>query len=307
MALRCVISTTDVARQLGPNIFDPGTRSPEQIVATNGATVAWRRPLANMFPSPGYSTDTGWDFDRIPAVGLFVGSVGGPSVSATANQSVDDLSRAATAGFRMSDGTTIWRNPGTQYVCGVLPCPGMTQTSSGNSAYRPPTLGLRLRMTGTSTLASSPGAKPSLSPGAKVVVEGFDLATGRTTWSVDAGADVGLAQGLVPPQLGQEVVILPGAGGGPASLDLTTGSRAPLSPGVTAWCQTTTTYTGAPYDNGTGGTGTDYGGAPAEFPCNSAGQPVPVPSQVPSFVGPSLGGVVAWSESTQVTASRAGA
>lgn len=118
-----LISTTDVARQLGPDIFDPGTRSPEQLVAVNGATVAWRRPLASVFPLPGSSSDTGWDFDRVPALGLFVGSVGGPPVTATAGRIVSDLSKVATAGFRISDGTTIWRNPGSQYVCGIVHAP----------------------------------------------------------------------------------------------------------------------------------------------------------------------------------------
>lgn len=138
-----------------------------------------------------------------------------------------------------------------------------------------------------------------------MIVEGFDLATGRTTWATDAGADASLVQGLVPPQLGPEVVILPGAGGGLASLDLTNGSRAALPAGVTAWCQTTTTYTGASCDTGSGGTSTEYQGVPGEFSCDATAQPMPSPSQVPGFVGPLLEGVIAWSGNNQVTAARA--
>src|SRR5262249_37039034 len=80
--------------------------------------------LASVFPAPGLSTDNGWDFDRVPAAGLFVGSVAGPPVSSTGSSATIDLSRVMTAGFRISDGTAVWRDAGTLYACGWLPCPG---------------------------------------------------------------------------------------------------------------------------------------------------------------------------------------
>jgi hypothetical protein len=294
---------TRIAREVGPDLFDPGARSPEQLVATNGPSVIWRRPLATVFAGTGYSTDNGWSFDRIPAIGLFVGSVGGPPLNASATQMSRDLSRIISAGFRISDGTITWTNAGSLYVCGPIRCPGQTQTAGGVSPYHPPTLGLRLRMTGTTTFSQG---KAALDPGAKVVLEGFDLSTGVTTWSFDAGADTTLARGISPPRIASDTVILPNAVGDPTVVDLTTGRQSALAPATTAWCRTATNYAGPPHDAGNGRTSTDYVGNPALFPCNAAGQPMPVPSQLAAFVAPASGGVMAWSETTRVEAVPAG-
>jgi hypothetical protein len=51
-----------------------------------------------------------------------------------------------------------------------------------------PGTGLRLRATGTANVTVS-SVTVSLAPGADVVVEGFDLATGTTLWSCNAGSD----------------------------------------------------------------------------------------------------------------------
>jgi hypothetical protein len=73
-------------------------------------------------------------------------------------------------------------------------------------------MGLQLRVTGmaTSTLSDT---TPKLSPGADVVIEGFDLATGKTLRSYDAGADADILVGS-PPILGSEVVAMHTASGG---------------------------------------------------------------------------------------------
>jgi outer membrane protein assembly factor BamB len=44
------ISTTDVSRQLGPDLYDPGSRRPEQLLAIDGSTVVWHHPLSSVFP-----------------------------------------------------------------------------------------------------------------------------------------------------------------------------------------------------------------------------------------------------------------
>jgi hypothetical protein len=136
------ITQSGGARSIGPDLYDPGVRSPEAMVAVSGDSVAWDKPLASAF-SQGDSTDWGWSFIRVPAAGLFVGSVGGPPVSTTATTGIIDLARDGTAGFRISDGSVAWQDPGTWFACGQLPCPGQ---GLGDGI---PTMGLRLRATGT--------------------------------------------------------------------------------------------------------------------------------------------------------------
>jgi hypothetical protein len=281
-------------------LYDPGTRAPTELVATDGGSVAWRKPLSTIFPESGYSTDNGWNFDRIPAAGLFVGTVFGTPESTSPSGNVVDLSKVATAGFRIANGSVVWRNEGSAYDCGPLPCDGTNQPL-GLSAYKPPIIGLRLRMTGTAT--SSTIGQQTLTQGADIKLERFNLATGQTMWSVDAGANAALGGGNSPPLLGAEVVVLLGAGGKLDAIDLTTGDRSRIPAGSVAFCQMSTTYTGPAYRTGPGTTGDTYVGAAAEFPCSPNGTAVPVPSRLPGFVGPSLGGLVAFSEADAVVAA----
>jgi hypothetical protein len=304
------ISPDSSGRDLGPDLYDPGDRSPEMLLATSGSAVAWQRPLSGIFTDTGLSTDNGWNFDRVAQVGLFVGSVQGPAVSSTSTQDVENLASTMTAGFRIADGAEVWKDSGTSYVCSILPCPGGAQ---GNPAvpYTPPTLGLRLRMTGTATSTEPPGGSgapptPVLSPGSKVVLEGFNLASGRTTWSFDAGADAALVQLSVPPQVALETVVLPDPSGKPTEVDLTTGAQKPAPPGTTGWCSAITSYKeNVPYQAGNGTTISDYTGDFATFACDAYGHPVAAPATIPTFVGAVLGGLVARSEANRVAAAPA--
>lgn len=197
-----------------------------------------------MFPSPRASTDYGFNFDRIPTAGLFVGSVGVKPASAIPKVSaVSDLSQYMTAGFRISNGTVAWRDPGTEYACNIpLPCP-----ATDGPGYQPPAEGLRLRLTGTLTVTAAFPPAPKISPGGNVVVEGFNLATGKTLWSYDAGADASLADNQAPPLLGAHVVALPAPGGGMTAVNLATGTRRPVSPATSAWCKSPVTYQAQPH------------------------------------------------------------
>jgi hypothetical protein len=271
------------------------------LLAVSGASVAWTRTLASVFPAPGLSTDNGWDFDRVPAAGLFVGSVAGPPVSSTGSSATIDLSRVMTAGFRISDGTAVWRDAGTVYACGLLPCPG----AGDGLSYRAPTIGLRLRATGTGSVNLS-SLTLSLSPDADMVVEGFDLATGKTLWSYNAGSDGHLLYQR-PPLLGTHVVVLPAPGGGKVALDLATGAHKPVpprSPGGVDWCGSTITYkTQVGYPSSNGKLTYKRVGQEAIKPCKASGASAAIPQTVPGFVGTVVGGLTVWSESSEVAAA----
>lgn len=271
-----------LARSLSEDLLDPGTRNPDMLVALSGTSVAWTRTLASVFPYPGMSSDNGWAFDRIPAAGLFVGSV---ADSAT-NPGVPPF---MTAGFRISDGTTVWRDANSLYACGQpLPCPGGNRIFEAGLAYRPPTEGLRLR----------------LSAGPDVAIEGFDLATGKTTWSYDAGTDDSLFD-QAPPLIGPYEVSVPTPAGGSVALDLTTGATSPIGADALLWCQEPSTYTmKVGYPNSEGRLVTAHNGQPTIRPCtSSASFDVPPPATVPSFVGTVVDGLTVWGEPSEVIAA----
>lgn len=300
-----VISQSPGGRSLGPDLFDPGTRDPEMLLAVSGPSVAWTRTLASVFSSPGLSSDNGWDFNLVPAAGLFVGSVSGAPVSTTGSSETIDLSQSMTAGFRISDGTAVWRDPGTLFACGQpLPCPGGLPMTEQGLPYRAPTTGLRLRATGTATVSQST-LTPSLSPGADVVVEGFDLATGKTQWSYNAGAD-GPLLSQTPPLLGTNMVALPAPAGGMVALNLATGTHSSVPAGAAGWCEAPVTYTtqvGYPSQNGNGSAGYERVGQEAIRPCQASGASIAAPATVPGFVGTDVDGLTAWSESSEVSAA----
>src|SRR3954453_17596432 len=116
--LRSIIALGDSPRDVGDNLFDPGERDPERLVATGPNGVLWSRPLAAAF-GRGFSTDDGWNFSRYDALGLFVGSAGSRARS-RGKRDVYDLAKAWTVGLRIADGHREWRRPGW-FECDILP------------------------------------------------------------------------------------------------------------------------------------------------------------------------------------------
>jgi hypothetical protein len=291
------ISDMGGGREIGPDLYDPGVRAPEAMVAVSGDAVAWDNPLASVFPQE--STDWGWNFIRVPAAGLFVGSVGATPLSITATKAVLNIAGGATAGFRISDGSAAWQDPGTWFECGELPCPGQ---GLGDGI---PTMGLRLRTTGTATHELSSGTM-TLSPGASVTIEGFDLATGKTTWSYDAGPDVALLDGVLPPVIGSEAVALPARSSGSevVALNLATGKQAPVSPTAAGWCASSVQYkTQVPYPKAGGGTQYERDAFSGFEPCDASGDLLSFPAKVPSFAGITADGLTVTSDSFELAAT----
>jgi outer membrane protein assembly factor BamB len=284
-------------RSIAPDLYDLGTRKPEMFAATNKGKVVWQQPLASVFTLAGASTDNGWNFDRVPGIGLFVGSVMGAPVSSTATSAVFDLSKTMTAGVRTADGSAAWRDFGTQYACSDLPCPGTMQGSEGTTNYESPAQGLRLRLRGI--VKASKRGSPSFS-NFNVTVEGFALRSGKTLWSYDAGPDRDLLESTSLPELAENTIVLANRDKVLTALNLATGSRNPVPGGAIAWCQAPTRYT-TNVPDGKNPT-TSYQGDNALFPCRASGKGIATPKQVPRFVGPVLSGVVAWSEADKVVA-----
>jgi outer membrane protein assembly factor BamB len=197
-------------RELGPNLFDAGGRSPEHLVATRGTSILWTKRLSTIFAAGWASSDNGWNFERNDRLGLFVGSVGPRLLSHSGSRCTLDLSTMKTVAFAIRDGAVAWRRPGF-FACGAaVACPGDPQ--HGFDAPIAPaaaaaSVGVRLVLTGLFT--GNGTSHPVLSPNARAVLQGFDPATGRTRWSFDAGRDPGLLTNEAPPpQVAHDAVVL---------------------------------------------------------------------------------------------------
>ena len=308
--LHSPLVSSGVGRELAPGLFDPGLRGQEGLVALDGARVAWSQPLASVFTMPGLSANNGWNFDRLPRIGMYVGSEFGSASTKIGTHTVYTLSDTMTAGFRISNGASVWRNAGTYYVCSELPCPGAdTATSDGSGAgdSHGPTLGLRLRMTGALLAGTATLNEPKAASRVDVIVEGFNLATGHTAWSFDAGSDTGLAaQTQLPPRLTDTTIALPNPAGQPTEVDLSNGAEHSAAAGATGWCKTFTTYhVTAAARTSNGAPIASYVGQYALSPCDLRSHPAATPTRVPTFVGPTDAGLIAWSEPNKVVGAPA--
>jgi hypothetical protein len=304
-----LLSTTLLAagafgREIGEGLFDPSQRNPELLLAIRGSMVTWKEPLAKIFTLPGASTDWGWNFDRVRRVGLFVGSPGWRPVHTTGTHVVSDLSHSMTAGIRISDGSAVWRDRGTSYVCGLLPWSGTGRASFSspeNAASGGTKIGVRLRESGTISVRRGT-AFPDRVRNAHVSVEGFDPASGRTLWTFDAGRDLGLITfRRLPPQLGATTVVLHGKKGLTA-IDLAGGTWHAVAPTVPGWCSEPMLY-----KLRFGGRSSLYVGQFALFACSANGKRLARPSRAPGFIGAIAArtdALIVWSSRNGVSAAR---
>jgi PQQ-like domain len=299
-----LLSTEGGGREVGVGLFDPGERKPEVLLAIAGRRVSWRKPLTQIFTVPGLSTDWGWNFDRLNGAGLFVGTPGSAGTSLGGGRFRFQLGRSMTAGFGILDGAVAWRDRGSFYACGFLPCLG-----GGRSGYSSPRdadspgskVGLLQRSSGIVTTRDSP--TPSLSADARTTLEGIDPKQGRKLWSFDAGHNVGLIlQTLLPPQTGDHTIVLRDPRRHLVELDLATGARHRLTAPVRAWCRVLVTYKNTvPYN----GEVVDHIGQYGLHPCNDKGKRLATPSSAPAFlgeVGARTGNLIVWSDTNALVA-----
>lgn len=178
-------------RELARGLFETGTRSPETLVGTRGAVKLWSRPHSEVFSGGSVSSDHGSDIDRMPGLGLFGGSISGAPLEHDVTGRKIDLASSTTVGFGIEDGRPVWSEPGTRCRCGLLSCPHSHVPGTDTPAEV--TQGVRVRARGSAIFPAS--GEPRLEPGASVTLEGFDLATGKTIWSFDAGPSLRLVAG----------------------------------------------------------------------------------------------------------------
>jgi putative pyrroloquinoline-quinone binding quinoprotein len=290
-------------RELTPDLFDPGQRDPEQLLAVRKGNLAWRHRLSAIFTLPHATSDGGWDFDRLGRLDLFVGSVfTRPKLKG--NKSIFHLNPSMTAGFSTATGRVKWRAPG-YYACGQpLPCAGRSQAGySSPASLGSATVGLRLVAKGT-LVGTRGSVKPEVSRNASVTIQGFNPLTGKTAWSFKAGRDLPLiTQQKTLPQVGPTVLVLK-TRSGYVALDLRTGRTRHLAASSHAWCRKTIVYHLAHTEYYGGGRGL-YAGQQGLYPCKLSTRRAAPPAKLPSLVrliGASTGGMTAWTDAGAVHA-----
>ena len=202
----------------GGGLFDLGDRPGNTLaLLRDDGQVSWRTPVSAAFP-PGFTTDRGWNWHLFGKEHVFVGSVGGPVIFDGPTTITRDLATTSvSAALSESDGRVLWRDEGSFFHCygvtGDLP--------------------VRCRWRGT---VSTDEAVVTSFRDTDVTIEGFDVETGKTTWSVAVGGETSLIAGEAqPPIAGPSQVVL-NAPTGPIVLDLTTGKVSPPGAGATFWC-----------------------------------------------------------------------
>ena len=299
------VTAPDGARELAPTLYGSEQRNPELLIATNGAKVAWQRPLDEIFTLRGATTDQGWNFDRLRHDKMYVGSVGAAPARTPAGKPAMDLARTATVGLRMSDGRLAWSDRGSYYLCNQLPCAGAPDPAVSDQAAATSAgarVGLRLRGTGL-VRWSRRTLEPVVAANARGALEGFDPANGKTLWSFDVTKtpDLLAMQPVAAAARGQ--ISVTDAKGRAVLLDLETGKTHALEAGASLACTAQTQYrTKVAYRTQVGNTHRHLG-QPAVFPCTAGGTRAagPPPGTTTVTVGGSR--LASWSDSTGVYAA----
>jgi hypothetical protein len=299
-------------RGIGTGLFSSRQRHPESLVGVVDATITWRRRLDKIFPLPAVSTDHGWNIAQLQRSGLFVGSVGSGPSRKTADRVTYDLARTMTAGFRVRTGAVVWRDPGSSYMCFLLPCRGESlKAYSTDGEQDDLDVGVRLRQTGTiSGRLSASDPKIIVSRNARVIIEGFAPASGRTLWRFDAGRALSLITLQVPLVLtGRNTVVLENGAGRLVALNLGSGARHPIAASAPGWCRKPIIYTQrVPTETG-GLVATKYIGHGTMSPCTANLRSRRVPAHVPAVVaavGTRAGGLAIWSTAGGIWAAPIG-
>lgn len=205
-----------------PSLLDLGDRPGNTLGWLRDGTIRWRIPVSAAFP-PGFSSDNGWTWREFADARVIVGSVYGPPLARTPKIVADLASGSATAGISVATGEVLWSDSGSSLQCNL-----------GKGSFP-----VRCRWRG---IVTTPPGGPSSFENLDVTIEGFEPATGRTTWSVPMGPAHALADFRMQRVVaGMSKAVLTGPNG-PIVLDYATGSVTAPSAGASFWCMSRIDY-----------------------------------------------------------------
>lgn len=216
------------SRFLGHDLLDLSGRNPETLAGFSAGKVRWTAELSRFF-SPGHSSDYGWHFEFYRSNGVDVGTVGHDADARDANATIVDLGKAQTVGFDAASGWPAWQVDATDFTCDDKVA---LERKMGDNLSE--TWPVRCRYRGTARYDAATGA--ATYAGLDVRVEGFDVATGKVTWSVPLGS----AQRFMADDTGTTKVgdteVLAQAATGPVIIDVAHGSTRRPAKGEVFWC-----------------------------------------------------------------------
>ncbi len=161
-------------RSIGPeglqSVQDPDR--PETLTRTKDSRTVWSTPLTNIFDD-GYSTNGGWEFHVLPKQNMLIGSVGAYDPDQPFRGDINLGTALKMAGIDLATGARRWlQSGGVDYQC--IPQAAVVEAGA--------LVNVRCRW-GAGTVAHRVGDKLTLRT-ASLSVEGFNPATGATTWTV---------------------------------------------------------------------------------------------------------------------------
>lgn len=259
----------------------------EYLARVDGAEVLWQTPVAEAF-GRGWSTNGGWSWVHYREEGLFVGSIGqypegglDPDVEVMEMDLAVDMIVALDA----ATGAVVWSEQGAGVGCSFYLALPVALAGGDDVAPAP----IRCRSTGTASVSMEDD--PTFE-NVDVTLEGFDVATGETTWSVRAGNLPELVfEGGVSAVVDEGSVAFP-IDGVPHAVDLRDGSTRPAPDNLTLGCASELVRfeypEPYPFEHGDV---TERSGGTLVFVCDRDLAPVdrPLPADVVAAVGTAVG------------------
>ncbi|MGI8529448.1 MAG: PQQ-binding-like beta-propeller repeat protein [Geodermatophilaceae bacterium] len=204
-------------RGIGPKgLSDVRIGDLEYLARIEDGAALWQVPISDLF-GPTFSTDGGWGWDYFAEENLLVGHVGQRRVGAAGSPQEQNLAAVVSVALDAATGELVWRDEGSLPNCTTaLPLPRALDDEDSGVGPGP----VRCRYAGGVVLQLE--QDPVFSE-LDVTVEGYDVRTGDTTWTLPLGAVEGLVfDGGVGAVAGPQEILLP-APDGPLLVNLTTG------------------------------------------------------------------------------------
>lgn len=198
----------------------------------------WRHPVEELFGER-HSSNFGWSWGYDEATDLYIGSFGFEP-DETEDTQILDMSRGKLVAVERTTGEVRWIEEGVYDHCGgAAAVPGddaIALQAAGESVAGVRDLPVRCHVSGELVFGSDVEPEP-----VDIRVEGYDPATGRTVWQVEAGDARVLLGNFArsedgPVMLAGSTGIVVDIDGTPTVIDLATGETAEAGD-ETLWCR----------------------------------------------------------------------